>query len=191
MAARGASEIGTAPAAAAAGWVEVGRVLRPSGRDGALLVELYGQDASNLLDAERVRLEGSPGEIPFRIRSVRAASARPLRARARLWLEGLDLERAGVWRGARLSLPEAALKPLPQGEFYWRQIIGLRARLADGRHVGRVEEIWPTPANDVLVVREGGRQYLIPAVPDLLLRVDLGAGEIWLDPPGELLEQKA
>ncbi|MEE9278789.1 MAG: ribosome maturation factor RimM [Myxococcota bacterium] len=172
--------------------MEVGRVLRSSGRDGALLVELYGEDVSNLLDAERVRLEGSPGEIPFRIRSVRAASAGALGARARLWLEGLaDLERAAAWRGARVSLPEAALKPLPQGEFYWRQIIGLRARLADGRHVGRVEEIWPTPANDVLVVREGDRQYLIPAVPDLLLRIDLGAGEIWLDPPGGLLEQEA
>ena len=138
MAARGASEIGTAPAPAAAGWVEVGRVLRPSGRDGALLVGLYGEDVSNLLDAERVRLEGSRGEIPFRIRGVRAAGTGALGARARLWLEGLaDLKRAAAWRGARVSLPEAALKPLPQGEFYWRQIIGLRARLADGRHLGR------------------------------------------------------
>jgi 16S rRNA processing protein RimM len=168
-------------------------VVRPFGRDGCLLVELHGEDLSNLVAAEQVRLEGSPGEIPHGIRSVRqAGAASDGRARAHLWLEGLTgQERAEFWRGARLSLPESAIQPLPEGEFYWREIIGLRARLADGREVGRIEEIWPTRSNDVLVVRGDGHQYLVPALRDLLVRVDLGAGEIWLDPPAGLLEDGA
>ena len=190
MASRGASEIHTTPATGSGGWVEVGRVVRPFGRDGALLVELHGEDLSNLVAAEQVRLEGSPGKIPHRIRSVRqAGAARDGRARAHLWLEGLaGHERADLWRGAHLSLPESAIQPLPEGEFYWREIIGLRARRAAGREVGWIEEIWPTASNDVLVVRGGGHQYLVPALRELLVRVDLGAGEIWLDPPVGLLE---
>lgn len=174
-------------------WVEVGRVLRPFRRDGSLFVELYGEDLSNLLAAEQVRLEGRPGEIPFRIREVLATGAgRTGSARAHLWLEGLtSYERADFWRGAHLSLLEAAIQPLPEGEFYWREIIGLRARLLDGRDVGRVEEVWPTGSNDVLVVRDGAHQYLVPALRELLVRVDLPAGEIWLDPPAGLLEDGA
>jgi 16S rRNA processing protein RimM len=107
-------------------------------------------------------------------------------------LEGLtSYERADFWRGANLSLLEAAIQPLPEGEFYWREIIGLRARLLDGRDVGRVEEVWPTGSNDVLVVRDGAHQYLVPALRELLVRVDLPAGEIWLDPPAGLIEDGA
>lgn len=173
-------------------WVEVGRVLRPFRRDGSLFVELYGEDLSNLLAAEQVRLEGRPGEIPFRIREALATGAgRTGSARAHLWLEGLtSYERADFWRGARLSLLEAAIQPLPEGEFYWREIIGLRARLADGSELGRVEEIWSTRASDVLVVLKGSRRTLVPALRQLLLRVDLEAGEIWLDPPPGMIEDE-
>ena len=66
------------------------------------------------------------------------------------------------WKGARLSLREAAIQPLPAGEFYWREIIGLRARLPDGSELGRVEEIWSTRASDVLVVCKGSHRNLVP-----------------------------
>lgn len=192
MATGGGSEAGTTLAATPRRWVQVGRVLRPAGRAGELLVELYGDDLSNLLDAPLLRLEGAPGEIPFRLRAAQAAGSHAGAARARVRLAGLESpERASHWRGARVALPEDALRPLPDGEFYWRDIIGLRARLPDGREIGCVEEIWPTGASDVLVVRDGRGEVLVPAVPELLVRVDLAAGEIWLDPPVGLIEGEA
>ncbi len=192
MAARGASEIPSLRDAGSGDWVEIGWLLRPTGREGGLLVELHGEDLKNLLEAREVRLEGPPGEIPFRIREARAASpSRAGNARANLWLLGLSSrEQAEAWHGARIALPEAAIQPLPEGEFYWREIIGLRARLADGSELGRVEEIWSTRASDVLVVLKGSRRTLVPALRQLLLRVDLEAGEIWLDPPPGMIEDE-
>ena len=182
----------TLPGAACVEWVEIGWLLRPKGREGGLLVELHGEDLKNLLEATEVRLEGAPGEIPFRIREAQAASpSRAGHARALLRLSGLgSREQAEAWQGARISLPEASIQPLPEGEFYWREIIGLRARLADGSELGRVEEIWSTRASDVLVVCKGARRNLVPALRELLVRVDLEAGEIWLDPPPGMIEDE-
>ncbi len=193
MAARGASELSSLPDTGSGTWVEIGWLLRPTGREGRLLVELHGEDLKNLLEATEVRLEGGPGEIPFRIRHALAASpSRAGHARAHLELLGLgSREQAVEWKGARLSLREAAIQALPAGEFYWREIIGLRARLPDGSELGRVEEIWSTRASDVLVVCKGSHQNLVPALRELLVRVDLEAGEIWLDPPAGMIEDEA
>ena len=193
MAASGASEIPSLPAAWSGAWVEIGWLLRPKGRQGGLLVELHGEELKNLLEATEVRLEGAPGEIPFRIGEVQAAHpSRAGNARAQLRLLGLtSREQVEEWQGARISLPEAAIQPLPEGEFYWREIIGLRALLADGSELGRVEEIWSTRAHDVLVVCKGSSRSLVPALRELLVRVDLEAGEIWLDPPPGMVEDEA
>ena len=172
------------------GWLEVGRVARARGRDGALRVALYGEDPANLISAGRVSLQGAPGQIAFRV--LEARTLRPARGgqvQVEVRLAGLDSrERAEAWGGASLAIPEAALRELPDGEYYWRQIIGLRVRLPGGRVLGTVAEIWPTGAYDLLVVQEGeGEPLLVPAVDEILSRIDLGAGELWIDPPAGLI----
>ena len=165
--------------------VELGRVLRARGLDGALLVLLHGEDPSNLAGAEEVTLEGAPGEVPFRVRHVESAgSARDGRARVALWLEGLSSrERAEHWAGASLWLASAQLAELPEDEFYWRDLLGARCLAADGTPLGVLEEIWPTAGHDVLVLRSGGKQRLVAASDDAFLRFDAERGELWLDPP--------
>ncbi len=173
-------------------WVELGRVLRPHGRTGALLVGLHGDDPANLSAAPNVRLSGRVGRVVFPVQ--RAAAMAPLkdgRARVRLQLEGLTRrEAAEHWAGAALEIPQAGIQPLPEGEFYWREILGLRARGPRGQELGVVEEIWPTGSNDVLVLRSAERQILVPALREVLVRVDLEAGELWIDPPRGLLNEE-
>jgi 16S rRNA processing protein RimM len=166
-------------------------VVRPHGFDGTLLIELYGDDPANLLAVEVVTLSGEPGTIPFRVRGASEAGLSQGHARVRMTLHGLDSrERAELWSGARLSIPERALRPLPEGEFYWRELLGLRCRLPDGRDLGVIQEIWPGAQNDVLVVRAGSRTRLVPALRQLLVRLDRAAGELWIDPPAGLLEEE-
>ncbi len=171
-------------------WVEVGRVTRAHGLDGTLFVSLYGEDPGNLLRAETLRLEGRPGSSQISILAAKAAGhQRDGRARVRVRAEGIDRrELAEAWAGARVSIPEAALEPLPEGEFYWREILGLRCLTLAGEELGTVEEIWPTGDVDVLVVRQADRTRLIPALAGLMVRVDREAGELWIDPPEGLLE---
>lgn len=171
-------------------WVEIGRVVRPHGVRGGLNVALYGDDPANLLHASRVRLAGRAGTVELEVVSASSSgTSRDGGARARVRLAGVeDRDVAAVWAGATLSIPEASLQPLEEGEFYWRDVLGLVCRTRDGRDLGTVEEILPTPLNDVLVVREGDRTLLVPALRHVLVSVDVEAGTLWIDPPEGMLE---
>jgi 16S rRNA processing protein RimM len=174
-------------------WVELGRVLRPHGLEGSLLVALHSDDPTNLIAAQTLRLAGEPGTIPFRVASAEPAGEGPGgRARVRLALVGLETrERARLFAGAAVLVPEAGLAALPEGEFYWRDLLGLRALDRDGAELGTLAEILPTAGADVFVVRRNGPDLLLPATDALILRVDRERGELWLDPPAELLAEAA
>jgi len=103
-----------------------------------------------------------------------------------------DRTRAEALKGAEVAVSAQVLPPLDQGQYYWRDLIGLGVRLGDQR-VGYVERIFDTGANDVLVVRQDavidtdsgtklrGKEWLIPCTGDTLIAVDLVAGELTLD----------
>jgi 16S rRNA processing protein RimM len=187
-----ANEIAAAPVVAGRDWVELGRVIRPHGLDGGLLVALHSDDPGNLLDAPTIALRGLPGTIPFRVESSESVGAGPGgRFRLRLFLEGIgSRDRALPWVAAAVLVPPGALQALPEGEFYWRDLIGLRARSADGVLLGQIAEILATGAADVLVIRrEGRRDLLLPVVAQWIVRLERERGELWLDPPAELVAE--
>ncbi|HTO70236.1 MAG TPA: ribosome maturation factor RimM [Myxococcota bacterium] len=191
MAATRSAEDSPAPRGPAeADWVELGRVVRPHGLDGGLLVALHGDDPANLLAVRTLRLVGDPGAIPFVVERCEPAGAGAHgSARVRLWLRGLDTrERAERFAGAALQIRAAELAELPEGEFYWRDLIGLTARGPDGARLGVVAEILPTAGADVLVIRRDGPDLLLPAIEGMVARLDRESRELWLDPPAGLLE---
>jgi 16S rRNA processing protein RimM len=174
-------------------WIEVGRVSRAHGLRGGLLIALLGDGPDNLLRAERLLLRSRPGrsqgESEFSVRSIEPLGG-PRGDRVRAYLDGIDRrEAAESWIGASVLIPESVLEPLAPGEYYWRDLLGLRCRTRDGEELGSIEEIWTTGSNDVLVVRRGDQTLLVPALRKVLLRVDLESRELWIDPPPGLLEQ--
>jgi 16S rRNA processing protein RimM len=114
--------------------------------------------------------------------------ARLERNRVLLKLTGVDTRTdAEALRGATMFVAETDAVRLPRGSYYWHQIVGLRVRTTDGRSLGSVAEIIETGANDVYVVRreapdEG--ELLLPAIKDVVQKIDLRRGEIVV----ELLE---
>ncbi len=76
--------------------------------------------------------------------------------------------------GCQVAVPRAALPVLNSGDYYWRDLVGLRVRLDDGRDLGVVDTLMDTGANDVLVVRGDGvsldrEQRLIPWIPEQVI----------------------
>lgn len=180
------------PGGDAAGWVEVGRVVRPHGLDGALLVQLHGDDPGNLLRSDRVQLSAPDRAAVLEVARAHPAGSRgSCGARARLWLAGLgDRTAAVAWAKAAVAIPASALAALPAGEFYWRELLGASCRTVRGRRLGVLEGIWPTGGNDVLEIRSGTTRHLIPALRQLLVRLDRESGVLWLDPPDWMLEDE-
>jgi 16S rRNA processing protein RimM len=76
-------------------------------------------------------------------------------------------------------VPTADRPPLPEGEYYHHQLIGLKVVNEQGDVLGKVKEILATGANDVYIVRpEIGKEILIPAVDEFILAVNLERGEL-------------
>ena len=106
-------------------------------------------------------------------------------------LTGID--DAESLRGALICVQAAERAPLPPGEYYHDDLIGLAVATERGRPLGRVTSIVATGANDVLVARdETGREILIPAVKAVVVQVDLAAGTIIIrELPGLLPDSPA
>jgi len=103
--------------------------------------------------------------------------------------EGIDdREAAEEVRGLDLAVPER--RQLGEGEFWPEDLIGLAVVEPDGRVVGVVADVVFGPGQDRLRIEmeEGGPTFEVPFVDALVPRVDLGAGEIEVDPIPGLIE---
>ncbi|MFT3877724.1 MAG: ribosome maturation factor RimM [Propioniciclava sp.] len=87
---------------------------------------------------------------------------------------------------ARVPADEA---PGEDGEFYDRQLVGLRVMDAAGAEAGTIGEVLHLPAQDVLVVRTPSGQRLVPFVTELVPVVDLEAGFVQVADVRGLLDE--
>jgi 16S rRNA processing protein RimM len=96
-----------------------------------------------------------------------------------LLLEGVETPQAAeALRGQEVLVAAEDAVPLPPGRFYWHQVLGLEVREEGGRLLGAVADIIETGANDVYVVRDEGRELLIPAIRDVVLAIEPEAGRM-------------
>lgn len=153
--------------------VAIGEIVRPHGVRGEVRVRPLTAHPERFLHLEEVYVEG----VPRRVRAARVAAGDVILA-----LEGChDRDAAALLRGRLLEVDAPRVHPLPEGEYYWFQLCGLRVFTTEGRRVGRVVDVEPNPAHDLLVVEEEGarpRRFLIPAVRALVAEVDLEGGRL-------------
>lgn len=90
-------------------------------------------------------------------------------------------ELASLLTNADIAVSRYSLPDTKPGEYYWHDLIGLQVIDNQGNLLGKVKEIMPTGANDVLVVM-GEKRYLIPYLPETVIKhVDLEQGLINVD----------
>jgi len=119
----------------------------------------------------------------------RIASARRQGGAVLLAFAGCETaEAAGALVGRLVAVPEEDALPLPPGHFYPWQLAGCRVVTEEGREIGRVTGIERGGAQDLWVVRAGPREHLIPAVPAIVVDVDLAARRVVIRPPEGLLD---
>jgi 16S rRNA processing protein RimM len=99
-----------------------------------------------------------------------------------------SIEEAKQWVGFDLCVAENALQPLQPGEYYHYQAIGLEVFNLNGERIGIVTRLWSTPAGELYVVQGSEKEHLIPAVREIIEKVDLAAGKMIINPPAGLLD---
>lgn len=154
--------------------IVVAQVLGAHGKDGGLTVRVLS-DVPGRLDAGRIVLDGAR---PYRILHSRPAAP----GACLLRLEGLVSRRqAAQLTGRWLTIPAAETPPLPDGEYFHHQLIGMTVRTAAGETLGQIREILETGSNDVYIVgRDSGAgapsaELLLPATAQVVRQVDVAA----------------
>ena len=101
-------------------------------------------------------------------------------------IEGInDRDAAESLRGTNLYVPRAALPALEEGEFYYTDLVGLRAELADGTQLGTVIGVANFGAGDVIEIAGAKKTLDLPFTGDVVREVDVAAGRIVVAPPPE------
>ena len=136
--------------------VQVGRVGRPHGTDGAFVVEQASDDDRRWDVGAVVIVDGAPARVTLmrRVGSGRRA---------------IRLDRP-VPRGAELSVRLRDLPPPEPDSYYAFQLVGLDVFDDGGAPVGVVAEVLPGPANDNLELGDG---RLVPMIEDAIREIDL------------------
>ena len=147
-----------------ADWVAVGRVGRPHGTKGAFFVEQASAAPERLAPGAVLHVDGEPA----RVVEAKRAGGRPV----------IRLDRE-VPRGADLCVRREELPPPAEDSYYVFQLIGLSVREQGDGDLGRVQDVEPGVANDVLVLDSGER---LPLVEACVLEVDLDAGVVLVAP---------
>jgi 16S rRNA processing protein RimM len=158
------------------GYVAVGRILGPFGLKGELKV-LPLTDNDDRFEAG-ARLWA--GQQPVTVRSSREAQNHLY-----VTLKGFpDRHSVEQLRHALLQVPEADLPPLPEGQYYRFQLVGLAVASRDGTPLGTLDEVIETGANDVYRVRTpDGGDLLLPALESVIVSIDIEARRMVVDPP--------
>lgn len=91
-----------------------------------------------------------------------------------------DRDVAATLINTDIAIPRDQLPRLGEDEFYWTELEGVLVRTIDGVELGRLDHLFETGANDVMVL-EGERQRLLPYIDQVVKEVDLDAGIMLVD----------
>lgn len=151
----------------------LGRLRKPHGVHGEIPIEVYTQ-LLELLAPGRVVYIGADNR-PFTIETTRRKQNLLLLK----FFEIGDRTEASGLTNSYVSAHTSQLEPLPEGDYYTHQLLGLQVYEEDGACLGTLNEILVTGANDVYVVQnDDGQETLIPATEEMILNVDINAGRM-------------
>jgi 16S rRNA processing protein RimM len=150
--------------------VPVGRVGKPHGLDGSFFVEQASEDPERFTPGATLYVDGEAA----RVESSKRSAGRPV----------IRLDRS-VSPGAGLAVPRESLPPTGEGEYYAFELVGLAVEDEDGRPLGRVANVAPGVANDILELDSG---LALPLVQACVREVDVERGRIviaagFVEPP--------
>lgn len=152
----------------------IGRIVKAHGIRGEVAVEVLTDFPERFATMTTVYL-GGEGEA----RPVTLSKHRWHKERVLLTFAGItDRNQAEGLKGLFIQIPLDEAMPLDEDHYYLYQLIGLQVVTRQGQVLGKVVEFIETGANGVYVVQSGRKKILLPAIPEVILDIDLAAGTI-------------
>ncbi|NOZ86851.1 MAG: 16S rRNA processing protein RimM [Deltaproteobacteria bacterium] len=154
-------------------WIRLGNIGRPHGLDGKIWFVPFNANSNTLKPNLDIKIELSGRSVDSKIFSIDKRGARYL-----LSINGIqDRSAASGLTGGALYIKRSDFNEIEPGEFYHADLPGLEVRGPDSNAIGRVKDVFTTPAHDVLAIDlDQGNETLVPVVSDWVsaIKPDLG-----------------
>ncbi len=156
-------------------YFEVGQIVNTFGIKGQLKVKPFTDDMKRFEELKTVYICKKNEMKKVEIEDVKYNKQCVL-----LKVKGIeDLTEAEKYKGLFLKIDRKNAKKLPKDTYFIADILGLEVYTDEGELLGKVDDIFPTGANDVYVVKnELGKQILLPSIPEVLKEIDLEKGKV-------------
>jgi 16S rRNA processing protein RimM len=150
-------------------YLVVGFLRRPHGVAGEIIMDVHTDSPGRLKSGRRLFMGEEHQPITL-------AGSRTHANGLLVKLKGFNTpEEVGQFRNQWVYVKISDEPPLPEGKYYPHQLFGLQVVDENDNPLGKLTEILVTGANDVYVVKDAsGRELLLPAIPPVILNVDLG-----------------
>jgi 16S rRNA processing protein RimM len=154
--------------------VTLGRLGRPHGLQGEMALDMVALEPRELLELREFTWRGAKGDTrPLVMAAARAATPRML-----VRFEGIgSRDQAAPLVNGLLMLERDRLPDPGPGVAWTFQLVGCEVRTEEGRVLGTLESVMASMAHPIYIVR-GEREWMIPAVGEVVRHVDLKAGVI-------------
>ncbi|HHX87381.1 MAG TPA: 16S rRNA processing protein RimM [Firmicutes bacterium] len=171
--------------------IAIGKIVSPHGVTGSVKVLPYTDFRERCFQLRDVDVYvGNPGLPPSKKMTVTRASVY-----GGFWLikftQVKTREEAAGLKGCLIYIFAEDRFPLPNGSYYYDQIIGLEVHDVSGKYLGKVVEIRSTGAHDLYLIDRAsgkGREILLPAVKEFVKEINLEQGTIMVQIPEGLDE---
>jgi 16S rRNA processing protein RimM len=162
----------------------VGRIARPHGIKGQVVVNPDTDFLEQRYQVGATLLVGGPPPVPRKIVTARFQQGRPI-----IGFEGVEsMDDAELLAGLELRLPADALGELPERTFYHHDLVGCEVSDPSGMVLGRVASVEGPMERSRLVIAGARGEIQIPLNELFCPSIDTATRRIVVDPPPGLLE---
>jgi 16S rRNA processing protein RimM len=161
-------------------FIPIGEILTPRGTNGHFRVRVFTDFPERFNPQSRIYIDRQPKTIEASVFQ---------KGYFIIKVDGIDSpEDALGLQGKQVEIHSSQLKPLADGQYYHFQLIGLSVYTVEGESLGSIKQILSYPGNDVYLVEGEMGEVLIPAVDDVVKRIDIEQGRIVVKAIDGLLE---
>jgi len=169
--------------------LRVGRLVKAHGLKGALKLELYTDDPAGRFAPGATFTLQVPESSAWHGKSLTVREFRWMNSHPVAFFEGVDdrdgaeaLVKAILWIDA-----DSSAQPAEDDAWYDHQLVGLEV-VRDGTSIGTIVRVEHLPSQDLLIVKAGENEIMVPFVAAIVPEVDVAGGRVTVTPPPGLFE---
>jgi len=164
--------------------VPLGEIVTTHGLDGWLKLNPFNPESTALELARVVYLERDGARSSHWLETTQRHQRQIL-----IKFQGIDvIDAAEQLIGATLCVTEESLPALEPGQYYQFQTIGLEVFDIQGNRLGTITRTWSAGGAEIYIVAGSGKEYMIPAVKEIIEEIDFDRGKMIINPPDGLLD---